>query len=416
MTQHESMKNVYDIRHDKDLYYIFLAENTFNQIKLPQNKRIAVFVNLYYYDDLEWYVFYLKRIPVSIHIYVFSSDERILNAVSNEFQDRTGCFAIRKENRGRDISALLVAARSYFLKYDYACFVHDKKWKHSEQEATTRLWIENLWQNTLSSESYIADIINLFESKPDIGLLEPPEPIDMHMVAWYYSSWLIDYENTKKLAEQLNLNTTISIEKPPISIGTVFWCRTEALRKLMSYQWKYEDFREEPLPRSGTISHAVERILSFVAQDAGFETGMVMTERYARKLLSFAQYNFQQTFAYLNKISGIENLYQLHKVEEIQRQIKEYFISHEQVFLYGAGYVGKCALSFIKAIGCEPDGFLITGIPSVKECNGLPVYSINDLIDEPGIGIIISVSMEYKNEIIKILHDRGMEDYIIYDR
>lgn len=31
------------------------------------------------------------------------------------------------ENRGRDVSALLVGTKDFIMDYDYVCFVHDKK-------------------------------------------------------------------------------------------------------------------------------------------------------------------------------------------------------------------------------------------------------------------------------------------------
>ena len=148
------------------------------------------------------------------------------------------------------------------------------------------------------------------------------------IVPWYYSSWTFDFENTKKLAEQLKLNTIISIDKPPISIGTVFWCRTEALGKLMTYQWKYEDFPEEPLQKDGTINHAIERILPYVAQDAGYETGIVLTETSTSTLLSFVQFHFQRTFDYLHNYMGIRTLYQLYHINRQKDIFLEYFTRH----------------------------------------------------------------------------------------
>ena len=36
---------------------------------------------------------------------------------------------ILKRNRGRDVSALLVASRTEILQYKYVCFIHDKQEK-----------------------------------------------------------------------------------------------------------------------------------------------------------------------------------------------------------------------------------------------------------------------------------------------
>ena len=71
-------------------------------------------------------------------------------------------------------------------------------------------------------------------------------------------------------------------DKAPVApLGSVFWFRTKALAKLHEYPWTYEDFPEEPLPVNGTISHAIERIRPYVAQEAGYYPALVMAEPFA---------------------------------------------------------------------------------------------------------------------------------------
>lgn len=60
-------------------------------------------------------------------LFVFSSQNAVLARVGVEFRDRKNYRAILKNNRGRDISALLVAGREFFTEYDYVCFIHDKR-------------------------------------------------------------------------------------------------------------------------------------------------------------------------------------------------------------------------------------------------------------------------------------------------
>lgn len=46
---------------------------------------------------------------------------------------------------------------------------------------------------------------------------------------------------------------------------------------------------DEPLPYDGTISHAIERIVGFVALDAGYKVGTIMNCQYAAKLNGIMQ-------------------------------------------------------------------------------------------------------------------------------
>ncbi|NBH19789.1 rhamnan synthesis protein F, partial [Clostridiaceae bacterium] len=71
----------------------------------------------------------------------------------------------------------------------------------------------------------------------------------------------VHFELTQKLAKELNLHCNLSIDKSPITLGTVFWARSDALEKILKKEWKYEDFDEEPLKDDGTISHVIERII-----------------------------------------------------------------------------------------------------------------------------------------------------------
>lgn len=83
------------------------------------------------------------------------------------------------------------------------------------------------------------------------------------------------------MAKLLGLHVDIRPDKGIICTNSMFWARTKALGPLLRYDWKYEDFEEEPSPVDGGLRHVIERILQFVAQDAGYYTGIVMTPEYA---------------------------------------------------------------------------------------------------------------------------------------
>lgn len=64
--------------------------------------RVAIFVNLFYEEQIEIYINYLNRLPAFVDIIIMSSKDTILESFNS------GRFkTIKKENRGRDISALL---------------------------------------------------------------------------------------------------------------------------------------------------------------------------------------------------------------------------------------------------------------------------------------------------------------------
>ena len=50
----------------------------------------------------------------------------------------------------------------------------------------------------------------------------------------------------------------------------MFWARSAALAPLFKLQFHWDDYPEEPLPGDGTLLHALERILPFVASHNGY--------------------------------------------------------------------------------------------------------------------------------------------------
>ena len=55
------------------------------------------------------------------------------------------------------------------------------------------------------------------------------------------------------------------------------------MKKIFEYPWTYEDFPAEPTGQNdGNVLHAIERIYPFVAQDAGYYSGWLLTDAFAR--------------------------------------------------------------------------------------------------------------------------------------
>lgn len=405
------MENVWSIRENKDLYYI-LPEKAAATSGIDYAD-VAVIAYIYYEDTVEKYLEYLKNIPDAMAVYLISSNENTLKALKRFAQGKKNIQVIRKENRGRDVSALVISGKEIFQRHEYVCFVHDKKAKSESDQEMVRIWIENLWGNTLQSAGYIENVLKLFADNPGIGLLVPPEPY-YHMRQMDF--WDIEYERTKALAEELGLtNTVIEKEYPPITIGTVFWCRTYIMKKLFDREWRFGDFVAEPMPAGGTISHAVERIFAYIAQDAGSETATIMTTAYAKKMLALLQHEKKELHGMLDdgmgKKGAIPLLWELYARKE---QISAYIRNHEAIYLFGAGEVGKRWLIFLqKMLGCSPKAFLVTDRGANEESvAGIPVYSLEAAHIDRSAGIIISTGKGFQDEIKRYLESRNYNEYL----
>lgn len=404
------MKNVYDIRNEKKMLYILNENRYFTP--LYNSKSIAIVMNLYYADTVPDYMKYVNCISDKIDIYVISSQKDVFDQV-NRLKKRD-IFLICKENRGRDISALLVSFRQYYSKYEYICFLHDKKANHDCWEGDTKIWITDLWQNMINSNEYINEVLKLFQNNKNIGLLVPPEPVGEYFNAWYGDTWYGNFENVKKLAKDLNLQCDISIEKRCITLGTVFWVRTESLKKLFKRNWEYKDFPIEPMPLDGTLNHAIERVIGFVAQDAGYDVGTVMNKSYAEWLLLYAQDSMQAMYQKLDEKLGIQTRHQLDIYDEQEQMIEKFCANNSKVYIYGAGKYGKCILQIMKNIGYIPEGFVVgKGKRKLQKIDNINVFELDEIVNERELGIIISVDFNFQSEIEGNLKDKGITNYII---
>ena len=374
--------------------------------------RAAVFIHLHYLETLEKYFKYMDIIPNTIPIYVSTSNQKVENKIREYIftKKEKNLEVIAKKNRGRDISALLVAFREIINRYKYICFLHDKKEKKESCKKNVEQWIDNLWGNLLGTENsdYFWKVIALFEKNDKLGLLAPPEPMGASFS--FENAWHEPYiSSTKILADDLNLQVDIDadVNQQPITLGTCFWARKDALSKLFLKNWKYEDFDDEPIPDDGTC-YAVERILGYVAEDAGYRVNNIMSAEYAETYIRFLMECRRRAFKELKGRYAITTLEELRKTDKMC----QYFDCHKVTYLYGAGKVGKGLCTYLCDTNRYPQGFIVTEGETQKTCLGFPVRSIDEICQEDDIGIIVSVAGGNAAGIVDELARRGIDDYL----
>lgn len=407
------MDNVYDILMKENLVYVLPEKALVRTCDDEALASTVILVNLYYPDTLKFYFEYISQIPDKVNIYIISSNPSAEKEIMDFVNQNRYRHYIRKDNRGRDVSALLVAAREIISGYKYVCFVHDKKPNFKYLEEDIRYWIKNLWDNTLKSNQYICNMIGLLEEQKEIGLLIPPKPIGMHMPDWYIDAWHDDFETVEQLCKELDLDCDLDVDKPVITLGTVFWGRTQALEKLFLKNWRYEDFSEEPMPIDGTVSHGLERILAYVVQDAGLLTGIVMCDSYAASLYVKVQEIMRITYKNLQKNFYIGQVDQLIHYEKQKRLVEEAFQNNRNVYLYGAGKYGQRFLKMMQLWGYSPTGFLVSdGHKKRENLEGYPVWELKEFHDTNAC-ILITTNYDSHMEMEKNLKKYGIDDYFI---
>ena len=409
------MKNVYELRQQEKTYQVLSSKFS---IDLSKKTDTVVICNLYYEDILEYYLDYLKEASQIVQIIIVSSNNSVLEK-SKRFLKNNEIIFLQKKNRGRDISALLIAAKEYLQKYEYICFVHDKKRHEWTYDKDFKLWVRNIWENTVASKEYVNNVRNSFEYDKSLGLLLPPEPFGDVIYQWEYADWYDDnYNILSDLCSRLGLSANIDREYPPMSISSAFWCRSTILSKLLGLDLKYEDFPDEPMSSDGTISHAIERIMPYLAQDAGYRTGTVLSDRFVPELLAHSQILSYKAISFTAELFGIRNIAEFEYIEQFRTDLMEHMKGDKKLYLFGAGKEGELCLNYLRTIAIIPDGFVVSTISEAREKSGLQILSCDEIIDELKNNIVIITPFydDIQKEIEGKLIGCGIMNYIFWRR
>lgn len=94
--------------------------------------------------------------------------------------------------------------------------------------------------------------------------------------------------------------------------------------------------------------------------------------------------------------------------------LKQYCDNHQTVFCYGAGFFGRTVSAYLASKGMNINGFIVTDCLKSKCVHGHIVYSFDDYLDkyEDGTGIIVAVGDKYRDEIVAILENNKINDFM----
>lgn len=323
----------YDLIHKNMANVSILSKNETSL--LESQSKIALIIHLYFEDMVDEFLTYAHFFPATTDIYITTSQSSVKQKVTerkNDFQQKLTIIDV--DNRGRDVSALLVGAKSIITSgdYDLVCFTHDKKTLQLGSETSGYSFAHKCYENIHGSSAYVSNVIALFEENQKLGLAVAPAPNHGDYFWTVEKDWTPDPKNssnTKALLDKLGVHVPIAEDHHPIApIGSVFWFRPSAMEKLFQQDWQIDDFPGEPLPVDGTISHAIERSYPFLAQDAGYYTQTIMNDRYAAiEYLNLSYYlrKVTQGIGVFKNISDSGNLSgKLFQINEVKNQLMDY--------------------------------------------------------------------------------------------
>ena len=387
---------------------LFVGKETNN----PKNYNLkcAIFVHLHYLEYLTYSLSFLDRIPNYVDIYITTSSDDIFERLTQK-NDDCRYTIIKKKNRGRDISSLLVVYREYIKKYDIFCFLHDK-YRADERYEDYKNWNEQNWSCLLGHESgYIGSIIDIFSENKYLGVLVPPLPMGDTLHFYHRNIWGDSYELTRALLNQFELKVTLDPFKNPCTIGTAFWARTQALDKLLSKEWSYEDFDDEPLPDDGTLSHAIERSFAYFAQDAGYHSALLLSDA----CLIDRYYNYEKIinngYQVFSEFFPLESVEDWGKYNEYINRMIDFAKAHKTIVVFGIDNYAYTCKMLLEKEGVSVSYFTILNESIAQELMmiwGIPVRAWSQIVERLNmeeVGIIFTEEMfkckDYINHVVE---------------
>ena len=267
-------------------------------LTIPKRK-IAVLAHVFFPDLLDEILSYAVNIPQHFDLFLTTGDAtkkaQLEKALAKRANDR---FTVREvrvvENRGRDVSALVIGLRDVVLSggYDYVCRLHSKV-SPQDPFGMARHFKEHLFENLLSSRPYVTKLLGLFEADPLLGMVMPP--VIHQGYPTLGRAWLSNRPGAVEWATKLGIKVPFDDDTPFAAFGSMYWFRPDALRKLFAHPFKWTDFPEEPDYGDGRLPHVLERLIAYAALSSGFTVKCALTNLNAAKNYVKLEYKLQRS-------------------------------------------------------------------------------------------------------------------------
>lgn len=253
---------------------------------VPGKLKTGLVFHAYYQDLFDEDVLYICNFPQEAEVLVTTDTEDKKTLLEEKLRQAGRSGSVRViENRGRDVSSLLVGAADFVSRCDLVCFAHEKKTSQIKPASVGRSWAYKLLENTMGSRDFVLNVINLFEKESCLGIAFPSPPNHSIYAASLGTGWSGNYENTVKLLNDFGIHVKTNVHALCVApLGCCFWFRPAALNKLFAgahgKKWTFESFPEEPNDTDQTILHAIERSYAYFAQDAGYYPVYLYNDKY----------------------------------------------------------------------------------------------------------------------------------------
>lgn len=399
--------------------------------QFPDNKErlvatdlfLAIHLHLFYIDLAEEFQRYFFKITVSYDLYVSVPEEtsflekkrlEVLFAHGKANKVYIECV----KNHGRDFGPMFLTFRQQLSNYKYVFHCHSKKslWSGTENIR----WRRYMMSSFLCDRKRFDLVLGLMEENPNIGMVYPDPPDSFPY--WGHAA----LKNAYDINKLLNIcGVDERKEYYDFSAGSFFIIKVSALKQLFDYAFKASDFETEEGQRDGTLAHAFERVLPFVAEKNGFDYVILKGES-KYYLTNYCKKNIDQYITKsLETIEVKARKYDVVTVELFDTLITSIYSSELLVQLIGAfadtmgipqfaDYRKKYELDLLNTNGQKYVFSIFDLYELIGDALGISKKNIEKIIMEELALIIRSTRVRSQTvNLIKKLYDKGAKIILV---
>lgn len=231
----------------------------------PDRKRApqAIVVHIYYPDLWPEFRDTLRAVALPHDLYVTLTwrGEETLALKAGIEADFPGAFVMAVPNRGRDILPFLTLVNAGALEgYRAVAKFHTKKSPHRSDGEE---WRRHLIAGILPAEG-LAEKLEAFLADPDAAFWVAD---GQHFTGQEW--WGSNAERTRQILARLEIIPPEGVLSFPA--GSIYWMKPLMISLLRSLALNADHFETETAQVDGTLAHALERVLGFLALDSGQE-------------------------------------------------------------------------------------------------------------------------------------------------
>ncbi|MCI8596974.1 MAG: hypothetical protein HFJ10_00790 [Lachnospiraceae bacterium] len=368
-----------DLQKNLHLQYIISSESEYEM----KRSNIVILVFISYEKTAEYVSEYLKELDFCIKI--IAQDRRLLNDYETYGFE---CELVPQEDRIK-----------YFRKfsdYDLVCIINDADLSSEQQpNYIGKSYFFSVWSNLLKEKNYILRIQELFDTKPQLGILTCPYPNFGKYFGDLGKGWEGRFQEICEAARKKTLTFQLSEDKPPFARPRDLWIRGNLLNSLEG--WEAADFEY------------LSWLWIYLAQDSGYYSGIVESAEYA----AMDVINMR---CYLEEIAGVvrqqygnfTDLIELKK-QISQASLRDFISKCNHIYVYGTGIFARK----YKALIPNPEAYVVSdGQAKLKELDGIPVRYLSELEITDDCGLVLCLNKKGQMQVIEQLKKRGIENYL----